>query len=177
MKRFVRRKNVDVGLTRTSVGTTSRSRKNSERSRAISAKEFWNRWEKMLAIWRKHFVNTHLDLPILSERIAEEELTSVVPGSMVRATNFPAEQKTFRSWNICLKTRDRQALVRSLNDWQIDHLCTGMNVNDVRTGRSLQDDDISGEVFPFPNNLCWLRFPVLGLQWTAFIPEDISTPK
>ena len=40
MKRFVRRKNVDVGLTRTSVGTTSRSRKNSERSRAISAKEF-----------------------------------------------------------------------------------------------------------------------------------------
>ena len=29
-----------VCLTRTSVGTTSRSRKNSERSRAISAKEF-----------------------------------------------------------------------------------------------------------------------------------------
>ena len=45
----------------------------------------------------KHFVNTHLDLPILSERITEEELTSVVPGSMVRAANFPAEQKTFRS--------------------------------------------------------------------------------
>ena len=103
MKRFVRRKNVDVGLTRTSVGTTSRSRKNSERSRAISAKEFWNRWEKMLAIWIKCFVNTHLDLPILSERITEEELTSVVPGSMVRATNFPAKQKTFRSWNILLE--------------------------------------------------------------------------
>ena len=136
MKRFVRRKNVDVGLTRTSVGTTSRSRKNSERSRAISAKEFWNRWEKMLAIWIKCFVNTHLDLPILSERIAEEELTSVVPGSMVRSTHLPVEQKTFNSWNISLKMRERQALVWwsfSASAWQIDHLCTGMNVNDART--------------------------------------------
>ena len=59
--------------------------------------------------------------------------------------------------------------MRSLSDWQIDHLCTGMNVNDARTGRSLQDDDISGEVGPFPNTLCWLRFPVLELQGTAFM--------
>ena len=53
--------------------------------------------EKRCCNLNKTFLNTHLDLPILSERIAEEELTSVVPGSVVRATNFPAEQKTFCS--------------------------------------------------------------------------------